>query len=127
MYVLELEGGHFYVGKTMDLQERTAAHLVSASDGAEWTREHKPKRVLKVFNVPDMCLSAGLFEDLVTRQYMMQFGIETTRGGSCAGKDIPSHTLSVLKAELAHAKDVCFRCGAADHFGRGCPARDFGV
>ena len=129
VYVLELEGGHYYVGKTRDLQRRTLEHfiLASAGAGAKWTRAHAPKCVLEVHNVPDACLPAGLFEDLVTRQCMLKFGIGFVRGGSCAGKDIPEHTWSVLETELAHAKDVCFHCGAADHFGCSCPDRPGGT
>ena len=69
VYVLELEGGDYYIGKTRDLQRRTLEHFILASAGAgvEWTRAHAPKCVLEVLNVLDSWLPAGLFEDLVTR------------------------------------------------------------
>ena len=127
VYVLGLEDGCYYIGKTRDLQRRTLEHFVSASAGAEWTREHKPRRVLEVLDVPEVCLPAGLFEDLVTKQYMMRFGIRFIRGGSYAGKVITEDTLFGLRREFAHAEDKCFCCGAADHFSRDCSDRPGGA
>jgi curved DNA-binding protein CbpA len=123
VYVLELEDGCYYIGKTRDMQRRTLEHFVSANKGAEWTREHKPKSVLKVISVPDMCLHAGLFENLVTKEYMIQFGIQSTRGGSWPCKNISKHALGVLEQEFRDVMDKCFYCGGAAHFYDACPNR----
>ena len=123
--VLETELSH---AKDVCFHCGAADHFdCSCPDQIEWTKAHAPKCVLEVHNVPDTCLPAGLFEDRVTRQCMLKFGIGFVRGGSCAGKDIPEHTWSVLETELAHAKDVCFHCGAADHFDCSCPDRPGGT
>ena len=120
--MLELEDRCYYIGKTRDLQGRSAGHFISVSAGAEWTREHKPIRVLKEINVPDVCLPAGLFEDMITRKYMLNFGIEFTGGGSYASRDISGNTCFALKREFAHARDKCFYYGNMGHFARDCPA-----
>ena len=73
--MLELEDRCYYIGKTRDLQGRSAGHFISVSAGAEWTRQHKPICVLEEINVPDVCLLAGLFEEIITRKYMLNFGI----------------------------------------------------
>lgn len=40
LYVLELEGGNFYVGITSDLSRRYEQHMTGS--GAVWTSTHKP-------------------------------------------------------------------------------------
>ena len=79
--MLELDDGCYYIGKTRDMQRRTLEHSVAADHGTEWTREHKPKRVLIVHSVPDVYLPASFYEDLVVKEYMVLFGIQSTRGG----------------------------------------------
>ena len=46
VYILELEGGHFYVGHSMDVETGIAAHFLGNGAGAVWTNLHKPLRVL---------------------------------------------------------------------------------
>ena len=97
VYVLELEGGHYYVGKTRDVDRRTLEHFALTNDGAEWTREHKPIQVLQVTSVPEVCLPASFYENLVTKQYMMRYGIDSTRGGSYPCKIISANALFFFK------------------------------
>ena len=47
-YVLELENGYYYVGKTTNLNLRLAQHWIG-NKGALWTRLHKPKKIIRVF------------------------------------------------------------------------------
>ena len=121
--MLQLKDGCYYIGKTRNKRGRRAGHFFSESAGAEWTRAHKPISVEEEINVPDVCLPAGLFEDMITRKYIFNFGIDSARGGSYAGRDISAHTQSALKREFAHARDECFCCGIVGHFARDCPRR----
>ena len=47
IYVLELEGGYYYVGKTRKFDKRFRQHV--NGKGAEWTKLYKPKKVIKTF------------------------------------------------------------------------------
>ena len=123
VYVLELIGGYYYVGKTRDIQRRTLEHFVSINAGAEWTRAHKAVRVLQVISVPESCLPPSVYENMVTKQHMIKFGIKSTRGGSYTCKNLNEHELFALEKEIADAKDECFRCGIAGHFANACPNR----
>ena len=40
VYVLELEGGNYYVGMSHNLSQRLAQHF--SGNGAKWTKLHKP-------------------------------------------------------------------------------------
>ena len=114
--MLELEDGCYYIGKTRDMQRRTLEHFVPANQGAEWTREHKPKNVLIVHSVPDACLHTSFYEDLIVKEYMVQFGIQSTRGGRWPGKIISRRKVLDLEEEFRDATDRCFNCGGAGHF-----------
>ena len=73
--------------------------------------------------MPDVCLPAGLCEDMITRKYMYKFGIDCACRGSYARRDISEHTQSALNREFGHARDECFCCGIVGHFARDCPSR----
>ena len=45
IYVLKLEGGKYYVGKTGDLIARYQQHL--SGEGSSFTRLHKPIKVIR--------------------------------------------------------------------------------
>ena len=76
---LELQGGYFYVGHSLDVETRIAAHFLGKGAGAKWTNLHRPLRVLSV--VP----GDTLLENLTTIALMVQHGHECVRGGKwCA-------------------------------------------
>ena len=79
VYTLELQDGCFYVGHSLDVETRIAAHFLGKGAGAKWTNLHRPLRVLSV--VP----GDTLLENLTTIALMVQHGHECVRGGKwCA-------------------------------------------
>ena len=46
IYILQLEKGKYYVGKTNNPQFRLESHF--NSNGSEWTKMYKPKKVLEI-------------------------------------------------------------------------------
>jgi len=80
LYVLALEGGHFYVGLTADVEQRRRQHFEGA--GAEWTRLHRPTAVLRSIATGTQNEREALaIEDEVTVTLMAQHGIDRVRGG----------------------------------------------
>ena len=75
VYTLELEGGFFYVGHSLNVETRIAAHFLGNGAGTKWTNLHKPRRVLSL--VP----GDTLLENLTTIALMVQHGHERVRGG----------------------------------------------
>lgn len=72
VYVLELEDDCWYVGITMNLNQRLAQHWTG--NGAKWTKLHKP---VKIFSVTYQ----GHEQD-ITNEMIVQHGKEKVRGGN---------------------------------------------
>jgi len=75
IYILQLEKGKYYIGKTNNPQFRLESHF--NSNGSEWTKIYKP---LKVLEINPNCDNYD--EDKYTRIYMDKYGINNVRGGS---------------------------------------------
>ena len=66
IYVLNLEGGFYYVGKTNDIAKRYQQHL--DGKGSSWTKIHKPLSISEI----KPCTSA-MDEDKYTKEYMIKY------------------------------------------------------
>ena len=75
IYIIQLEKGKYYIGKTNNPQFRLESHFNST--GSEWTKIYKPLRVIELKPNCD-----DYDEDKITRQYMDKYGINNVRGGS---------------------------------------------
>ena len=90
VYVLELEGGCFYVGWSADIQTRIASHFLGA--GAKWTQLHKPIAVNSVRP------GDTLLETLTTVALMCVHGYEKVRGGTYCHVEMPKPPACISKA-----------------------------
>ena len=64
IYVLKLDEGKYYIGKTNNPNVRISEHF--KSDGSNWTRIYKP---IKIINIIPNCDNYD--EDKYTLQYMI--------------------------------------------------------
>lgn len=114
IYVLRLEEGKYYVGKTSNMERRFQDHL--SGNGSTWTRKYRPIEIIKVVE------DASMFEeDKLTKEYMAEYGIDNVRGGSYVTLELSTDQKEFLKREIWGAQDLCVRCGKAGHFIRQCP------
>ena len=75
VYVLHLECGKYYIGKSDNVNNRYFQHLNGS--GSAWTRKYKPISLEKIIeNV------SSFEEDKITKEYMSKYGIDNVRGGS---------------------------------------------
>jgi hypothetical protein len=91
VYVLELEGGNWYIGWSADLHTRIASHFLGA--GSKWTQLHRP---VSVHSVKPGCT---LLETCTTVSLMCQYGWERVRGGSYCNVDMAKPPACIAKAE----------------------------
>lgn len=113
IYVLELEQGKYYVGKTNDPQFRIQTHFNAS--GSAWTKRFKPVRVLEL--IPDC---DDYDEDKYTKKYMDTYGIDNVRGGSFVSVELDSSTKEQLVKMSNGTNNRCFKCGEDTHFTKDC-------
>jgi len=116
VYVLKLESGKFYVGKTGNVQRRFKEHMTGYKSSS-WTRKYKPIRVEEVYHDAD-----SLDEDKITVKYMMDHGVDNVRGGPYVSIKLPEETKKHIVQRIRMASDLCARCGSDSHFVMECPS-----
>ena len=80
-YVLELQNGHIYVGRTLNIYQRLMTHLFDwAENGVEWIKLHGP--VVRVVEIYSECTKDE--EAYLTLLWMHRMGWERVRGGPWA-------------------------------------------
>jgi predicted GIY-YIG superfamily endonuclease len=116
IYVLQLEGSKYYVGKSDNIMNRYQQHL--HGNGAAWTRKYKPISLEKIYeNV------SPFQEDSITKEYMSKYGIDNVRGGSYVEVELSDFHIEALKMEIWGAKGLCTQCGRTGHFVANCYAK----
>ena len=118
IYVLKLEQGKYYIGKTNKPQFRLNNHF--NSNGSEWTKKYKP---IKVLDIKKNCDNYD--EDKYTRKYMDKYGINNVRGGSFVTIKLSDSEIDILKKMNNGTNDKCFICGKKGHFAKHCKEDEY--
>jgi len=116
IYILELEGGKYYIGKTSNPEFRINQHF--NKDGSMWTRKYRPIRLYSL--IPDC---DNFDEDKYTKIYMKKFGINNVRGGSYSQIELREEVYRLLQKEFNQAEDKCFYCGLHGHTINNCKVK----
>lgn len=114
VYVLKLEKGKYYVGKTSDVEKRFREHRTGYR-ASSWTRKYKPTDIAEVLEDAD-----PLDEDKITVKYMMKHGIDNVRGGPYVSIKLSDETHLHILQRIRMAEDLCVRCGSDSHFVMDC-------
>ena len=116
IYVLRLEGGRFYVGKSDNVFLRYNQHINGS--GCAWSRKYKPIAIEKQVK------NASPFEeDKITKEYMSKYGVDKVRGGCYVNIELTDSEQDLLQKEIWGAKDNCTLCGRHGHFVKDCYAK----
>jgi predicted GIY-YIG superfamily endonuclease len=117
IYVLKLQGGKYYVGKSNDVIGRYQQHM--SGQGSAWTKKHKPMSLLE-------CKSemSPFEEDKVVKEYMAKYGSDNVRGGAYVTEELDEIQEYNLQKELWAASDCCTQCGRKGHFVKNCYAKN---
>ncbi len=113
IYVLQLEKGKYYIGKTNNPQFRLENHF--NSNGSEWTKLYKPLRAIELNQNCD-----DYDEDKITMKYMDKYGIDNVRGGSFVSVKLQKSEIDILKKMSNGTNNNCFICGTKGHFAKNC-------
>lgn len=118
IYILELEKGKYYVGRTEHKKNRINDHFLGR--GSLFTRKYKPKKLLQTFSNCD-----EFDEDKYVFKLMDVYGIENVRGGVFSSLTISDNDRSYIEKRILGASDRCYHCKSPDHFIRECPERTY--
>jgi hypothetical protein len=113
IYILKLEKGKYYIGKTNNPQFRLENHF--NSNGSEWTKTYKP---LKVLEIKPNCDDYD--EDKYTRMFMDKYGMNNVRGGSFVSVKLTKTQKDILHQMSNGTNDKRFICGKGGHFAKDC-------
>jgi predicted GIY-YIG superfamily endonuclease len=113
LYVLQLENGKYYVGKTADVKKRFEQHV--SGKGAEWTKIHRPVKLLETRRI-----TSEHDENNTTKDLMKKYGMENVRGGAYSTTDISPEVEDVLRLEMKSNTNACYKCGKSGHISKYC-------
>jgi hypothetical protein len=119
IYVLELNSGKYYVGKTDNLEKRLIQHQTKGLPKPIpcWVSTWGFKNVIEVVD------GDTFDEDKFVLKYMNIYGIDNVRGGSYSNLVLTFHQKLNLYKQLRNARNECLICGSQDHFMSQCEAK----
>jgi cellular nucleic acid-binding protein len=113
IYILRLQGGFYYIGRSSNVMERYAEHVEGR--GSSWTALHKPISILRT--IPNC---SNFDEDKYVKEYMAKYGIDMVRGGAYSNCELNDEQIRLLEREILGASDKCYNCGRKGHFAHDC-------
>lgn len=112
VFVLKLEKGRYYIGKSTDVETDLASHQNGV--GNLWTKLFRPVQTIAIFkNVP------AAEEHKQTIIYMKTYGIDKVRGSIYTNLELSEAEIKAIKDEYL----ICFYCDQIGHLKKDCPMK----
>jgi hypothetical protein len=113
VYILELNGGNYYIGKTANIASRFNDH--KCGKGSAWTRIHGGCKMIEIHPCESL-----FDEDKHTLDFMDMFGLDKVRGGSFSNVVLTEEQKNVITKSMRNANGSCEGCGEYGHFINNC-------
>lgn len=121
IYVLVLDDGTRYVGKSLHVSSRVEQHL--EGHGSAWCRKGGTTRAHREEPCTPMLADLNLWEQKETVAQMLRHGCNRVRGWeftSC--EPLTASQQSMLESLVFASRDACRKCGRTGHFAASCYA-----
>jgi len=121
VYVVKLDNGTIYVGKSKDMHERLQKHMKGNS--AMWCKSNGSSDVRVLPTETPRLDDLSLWEQQETLLQMVRHGPNKVRGWIFT-KDTPltNDEINVIYRMIVDRTDSCFKCGAYGHYSNRCKA-----
>ena len=120
VYVLELSGGNFYVGKSEDIESRISQH--EKDSGASWTKAHPI--IGRVDTITQKMDDLESWERAETLELAHKYGIEKVRGHMWTQNILTEQKKNEFIGQIRERRDLCRKCGSPDHMISSCRSRE---
>ena len=100
IYILKLQRGKYYIGKSNQVKNRINEHFNSYGSG--WTKKYKPVKVVETIKNCDK-----FDEDKYTLKYMEKYGINNVRGGSFTRIQLNANNISHIRRMINTKNENC--------------------
>jgi len=117
VYVLKLQDGKYYAGKSSDPDRRFLEHKNGTA--SEWTKQYKP--IMRP--IDEIPMTSEHDETNITIDLMKKYGIDNVRGGPWTSVFLAEDEKSFIQKQIHSESDECYGCGQSDHFVKECPQR----
>jgi predicted GIY-YIG superfamily endonuclease len=120
VYILELEGGKVYVGKSSNMDRRFIQHSIGI--GSVFTKTYHPtgKILPRLGNISGDGDAAERDETL---RYMYKLGIDNVRGWRYTQLVLSKEDRKDAERNMREVLDLCRKCGQKGHFIKCCTAK----
>lgn len=113
IYILLLNNNKYYVGRTGNIRNRLDKHF--NGDGSLWTKIHKPKSIINIFQSYDK-----YDENTMTLKMMDEYGIDNVRGASFCTRELTDGQINFIEDIIYSSDNRCYSCGSNNHFVSEC-------
>ena len=112
VYVLKLNNGKYYVGKSETSVKNRLKHHFSGN-GSEWTKLHGIIGKIDTSTVPMDDIES--WERAETLHVALKYGIENVRGHQFTRIVLRDSDINDFEKQVCERKDLCRRCGRNGH------------
>jgi len=113
IYVLKLEHGCYFIGKTIDIDNIIIHHTNGC---VEWTKMHKPMYIEKIIQNNTM----DNIENDTFLEYIVKYGINNVRGNLLLFPTLSENEEKILTKYIRKKLNLCYKCGKSDHYFKDC-------
>lgn len=94
IYILRLEHGYWYIGRTTNMERRYIQHTLGK--GAKWTFLHRPLAIHET--IP---MKSEKHEDEITIEYMKKYGMHNVRGGKFCQVELKNYNIKEIEKKMS--------------------------